>query len=77
MRSTSARPHAPGAKVTPRQPRTGAGTATTAGARHRATGAQLERELRRILTASLDALKNPSAIPSQILMAAMVQARQL
>ncbi|MNR71696.1 hypothetical protein D3C71_23310 [compost metagenome] len=41
------------------------------------TDARVDRELRRILTNTLDALKNPAAIPSQVISHALREARRV
>jgi len=41
------------------------------------TAEQLDKQLRHITSAVLDALKNPAGIPSNIILAALKSARQL
>lgn len=39
--------------------------------------ASLERQLKRVTAQALDELKNPTAIPSQVIMKALIEARKI
>jgi hypothetical protein len=65
-----ARPNAPGTRV--RRP------APTSAARVSKPSAEmLDKQLRQLTGAVLDALKNPAAIPSNVILAALKSARQI